>query len=122
MIAFVLTVLKWALVGFISYQTVRRLWRARSRAHAEGRAMPAPLTAALRRLAGAVVATLLSAGGMLLNIGIPGLNHRRLDNSLIAVFLLSCIWMTVAIAQVGIRAYKAELGVLEDEREGSKNR
>jgi hypothetical protein len=114
MIAFVLTLLKWALVGFIAYRTVRRLWSARSRARAEGRAMPAPLTAALRRLAWSVATALLSGGGMILNISIRGPNPRWLDNALITVFLLSCVWMTVAIAQVGIRSYKEELGVLEE--------
>jgi len=106
MIAFVLTVLKWALVAFISYRTVRRLWSAHARARAEGRAMPAPLIAALRRLVWSVSAVLLSGGAVILTTGIRG--------SLVTIFLLSCAWMAVAIAQVGIRAYKDELGELEE--------
>ena len=114
MIAFALTLLKGALVGFIAYRVVRRLLTIRSRARAEGRAMPAPITAALQRLAWSVAAAFLTGGGMLLNVSIRGPNPRWLDNSLITVFLMSCAWMAVAIAQVGIRSYRQELGVLDE--------
>ena len=103
---------KWAVVVLMAYLTLGRVWRAWSRARADGRPLHPALKTALLRLVWSVVVALLSAGGMLLNIEIRGPNPKWLDNSLIAIFLLSCVCMAIAIAQVGNRAREEELSEL----------